>query len=68
MRFISSFASGHKLPSQLVKELIFALAYCSKPFVRCFHRAWGIGWCWRGGQQTGMVNSPTVEQWLPNWF
>lgn len=41
MKFISSFASGHKLPFQLVKELISALAYCSRPFVGCFHRVWG---------------------------
>lgn len=52
MRFISSFASGHKLPFQLVKELIPALAYCSEPFVGCFHRVWGtqVSWCWGGGR------------------
>lgn len=70
MRFISSFASGHKLPSQLVKELVSALAYCSKPSVGCFHRVWGtwVSWCQRGGQQMGTVTSPTVEQGLPRWF
>lgn len=70
MRFISSFASGHKLPSQLVKELVSALTYCSEPFVGCFHRVWDtqVSWCRRGGQHTGMVNSPTVEQGLPRWF
>lgn len=70
MRFISSFAFGHKLPCQLVKELIFALTCCSKLFVGCFHRAWGIQvcWCQRGGQQTGTVNSPSVKQGLLLWF
>lgn len=36
MRFVSSFPSGHKLPSQLVKELVSVPAFRSKLFVGCF--------------------------------
>lgn len=66
MRFISSFASGHKLPSQLVKELISALSCCSGPFVGCFPRVWGtwVSWCLRGGQQTRWSIKPAVGHWV----
>lgn len=66
MRFISSFASGHKLPSQLVKELVSALSCCSGPFVGCFPRVWGtwVSWCLRGGQQTRWSIKPAVGHWV----
>lgn len=66
MRFISSFASGHKLPSQLVKELVSAPACGSGPFVGCFPRVWGtwVIWCLRGGQQTKWSIKPAVEHWV----
>lgn len=66
MRFISSFASGHKLPSHLVKELISAPACCSGTFVGCFPTVWGtwVSWCLRGGRQTKWSIKPAVEHWV----